>query len=300
MDKQLDISSTEVFDALQSGNLALVYQYFELGGDASIVDCAGNNLLGLICCQNLPYQGRLSELVPLAHYLVDKKNLSLSSKNKWGHSAVYEAASCGFIEMLELGKKQGICLLDHITVNHFLFYKWPRHPSRYQRACFPKALAILLSEDVDLSHVEDDSSYLTALQIACKEGATNAILQLLAAGADANLYKNEYRQDSTTPITSICNYAFRARGECFEAINALLDAGADPNIFSAGDDAYCSKPALIWAVAYGGNTVKVVKRLLAAGADPYLADCKGLNAFDYAKESKRDDLLKLLGANREP
>jgi len=75
----------------------------------------------------------------------------------------------------------------------------------------------------------------------------------------------------------------------------LPNAGADPNLYSNDPiQPENSKSALIWSVIYGGNTVKIVERLLVAGAKVDHKDGKGDDAIYYAKESKRDDLVGLL------
>jgi ankyrin repeat protein len=153
---------------------------------------------------------------------------------------------------------------------------------------------MLLTEKPDLEFIGEEYHYLTPLQIACKEGASEAIFQLLKAGAKPNVVASE-GHNTSSPLESLCNYAFRARSECFEAINALLNAGADPNLYS--NDATQpenSKSALIWSVICGGNTLKLVEHLLEAGAKVGIKDGKGNDAVYYAKESKRDDLVKLL------
>lgn len=289
------VAKKSYFAAVQCLDIDTVNAYLAQGGDINTQDEVGNNLLWHLATMVYPDTLLRLELVNFAAQLM-ALGIDAKQHNKWGISPVYEAVGMGFYELVEIMTKQGIKLTDHISLNEFLFYKWPRHPSRQQRQDFPHVLTLLLNEKPSLTATYQEHRHLLPLQIACKEGATQAILQLLAAEAEPNLVAAKHGLGSrVSPIESLCNLAYRAKRECYEAIDALLRAGANPNQFSQDDtQATNSKPALVWAVIYGGNTPKVVERLLKAGAQPRLKDMAGLDAIYWAQQSKRDDLVGLL------
>lgn len=283
----------QFFEDVNRFDLEKVKSYLVQGGDVNIKDEINSNVLNDIAFLPVPNDALRGELVNITKLLIEY-GIDIVNKNKWGRSAVYEAVGHGFFELAEIFQSLGIKLISHISLNNFLYYNWPRHPSRKQRLDFPTVLKMLLAEKPDLEIISEEHKYLTALQIACKEGASDAIFQLLESGAKPNVAPCEYKNTST-PLELLCNYAFRARGEYFEVIDALLNAGADPNLYSNDPtQPENSKSALIWSVIYGGNTMKVVERLLVAGSKVNFKDGKGNDAIYYAKESKRDDLVDLL------
>jgi ankyrin repeat protein len=281
------------FDSASRLDFDNVKLFLTQGGDVNAKDEVDNNVLGCIADMSLPDVALRSKLINILKLLIEF-GIEIEHKNKWGASAVCEAIGSGFVEFVEIFQSLDIRLTSHISLNQFLFYQWPRHPTRQQREDFPKVLKMLLNEKPNLELVSEEHQGLTALQIACKEGATSAILQLLEAGANPNGASGEHMR-TTTPLELICNYAFRAKCECFTAIDALLTAGAQPNLFSNDrTQADNSKSALMWSVIYGGNTLKVVERLLEAGANVDDKDGKKNDAIYYAKASKRQDLVDLL------
>lgn len=283
----------QFFEDANCFDLEKVKSFLLHGGDVNIKDEVNNNVLYGLVSMPVSDDALRGEIVNMTKLFIEY-GLEVEHKNKWEISVIYEAVGHGFFELVEIFQSLGIKLTSHMSLNEFIFYHWPRHPSREQRSDFPKVLKMLLSEKPDLEFVSKRHNYLTALQIACKEGANDAIFQLLAVDANPNVAPCEYKK-TATPLELMCNYAFRAKGEYFETIDALLNAGADPNLYSNDQtQPENSKSALIWAVIYGGNTVKVVERLLVAGAKVTLKDGKGNDAIYYAKESKRDDLVHLL------
>ena len=287
-----NITSEEFFNAPSFADIMLVKSYIEQGCDVNAVTNGGNNILWHIASSPIPDAHMRSRLIEMAQLLI-AHNVSAAALNDVGINAVWEAVGVGFFELCELFQALNIKLTEHVSLNEFI-YRWLRHPMRQQRIDFPKVLALLLSEQPDLTQRVEEYRNYTPLQMACNDGKTEAILRLLQAGADANQHLSRY-QTQATPLELLCNCAWRAKRECYEAINALLNAGANPNLFS--NDIILpndSKPALIWVVIYGGSTTKVVERLLQAGAQIDLKDACGHDALYWAKQSKRDDLVALL------
>ena len=173
----------------------------------------------------------------------------------------------------------------------------------------------------------------TALMIACRKGNIEAINVLLNAGADPNIADGEYctcihlavykgynkdvleamiehdadvnaaNKDSITSLMIACQ-----KGN-IEAINVLLNAGADPNI-SDGKYGSCiqhaviggsSKEVLETIIDHGADVnaknkhnitalmqackrgdVEIINILLSAGADSSIADTNGATSIHYA------------------
>lgn len=301
-----NISAEAIFEATVFADVALLKRYIREGRDADISSDNGNNLLWHIASNSVPEKTLRCQLIEMATLLIDN-NVSPIKHNDFGINAVYEAVYSGFFELCKLFTHHGITLTAHISLNEFI-YRWPRHPSRQQRIDFPKVLNLLLLEKPDLALRLADYKHYTPLQLACIDGKTQAIVQLLDAGAvsNGNINANQADQGAElmpnndfatqpTPIEQLCNYAWRSRQECFVGISALLDGGATPNLYSNDTTRpNDSKPALIWAVIYGGNSLRVVEHLLQAGANVHLKDASGHDAFYWAKQSKRDDLVCLL------
>lgn len=221
----------------------------------------------------------------IATLLIDA-GANLYAVNNHGVTALWLAVQAGNYALVKVLTDQGQSVLDQMSLNEFLDKTFPRHPSRQQRLEFSKVLDQFLAETPSL--VERNERGLTPLCIACKEGNSYAIEQLLAAGASPNMLA----LSGCSPLEFYCNYAWRARSEGLTSIQNLLQAGANPNnesIIYDGDD---KKSALIWALYSGGNTEKVVRLLLDNNANPHAQDHHGVSVYEYAKRTKRPELIK--------
>lgn len=105
-----------------------------------------------------------------------------------------------------------------------------------------------------------------ALVVAVKKGATDQIAQLLAQGADIEtLSKGLFDRGATLIDLALAR-------QNTDALRALLDAGANPNLSGA---AYL-------CTAAGANYVEGIEALLAAGAKPDAKNSEGRTAFMVA------------------
>jgi ankyrin repeat protein len=126
------------------------------------------------------------------------------------------------------------------------------------------------------------------LMRAANGGDAEAVKRLLAAGArtDLALYKTwKGGMGGITALMVGAGYAnavidtrgrLRTEAQAVETVKLLLDAKADVN---AKDDN--GNTALTGAVLRGWN--QMVRVLIAAGADPYLANNAGVSPYDMAK-----------------
>lgn len=107
---------------------------------------------------------------------------------------------------------------------------------------------------------------VTPLIAAAREGDTVQIRSLVAKGADVN---EPAGVNGWTPLEHAVHK------NQIGSVQALLDAGADPNAASPG-----GTTPLIMAAGYGYTPI--VELLLNRGANPRLSDRKGNNALDAA------------------
>jgi ankyrin repeat protein len=126
------------------------------------------------------------------------------------------------------------------------------------------------------------------LMRAANGGDAEAVKRLLAAGARTDLaLAPTWRKTmgGITPLMVGSGYGnavidtrgrLRTEAQAVATVKLLLDAKADVN---AKDDA--GNTALTGAVLRGWNDM--VRTLIAAGADPYLANNAGLSPYDMAK-----------------
>jgi len=173
----------------------------------------------------------------IAKLLIDA-GANVRAVNHHGVTALWLAVQAGNYPLVKALTDQGQSVLHQMSLNEFLDQIFPRHPSKLQRLEFAKVLDQFLAEKPDLT--ERNERGLTPLCIACKEGNSYAIEQLLASGADPNALSTS----GNSPLEYFCNYAWRARSEGFSSIQLLLQAGANPNNESIVYDSEDKKSAL--------------------------------------------------------
>jgi uncharacterized protein len=128
----------------------------------------------------------------------------------------------------------------------------------------------------------------SVLMRAANGGDAEAVKRLLAAGARTDLALAKTWRGTMGGITPLMvgsglgnnvidtRGRLRTEGQAVETVKLLLDAKADVN---ARDDN--GNTALTGAVLRGWN--QMVRTLIAAGADPYLANNAGITPYDMAK-----------------
>lgn len=134
-------------------------------------------------------------------------------------------------------------------------------------------------------------SGFTALMAAANQGMVEAVHLLLERGADPNLAA---AGTGETPLHCVTSHGYQAgAGAC---LNALLDAGADPDprtvpgtpaaTFIGGSVTFVGETPLHLAAAYG--SASMIRRLLDAGADPQATDARGETPFHWFGRHRRD------------
>lgn len=141
----------------------------------------------------------------------------------------------------------------------------------------------LINEGLDINLAAPNGE--TALMVAAKNGHTDILVQLLEAGADANVVA-----PYDTPLMAA------ARMGHVEVVTKLLEVGADANLAPRNSD-YTP----LMAAARGGY-VEVVTKLLAAGANANLTTDTGYTALLYVLIDGKKDIevvTKLLEAGAD-
>ena len=127
-----------------------------------------------------------------------------------------------------------------------------------------------------------DDSGMTALGWAADKGHTRIFMQLIDAGADANL-----PTEGSTPLCSVIS-GEAGPGETLKMVEILLRAGADPN----ATDRRQRTPLCL--AAYHDVGLDAMKALLDAGADANITDDRVRVPLYWAERSGQPDVARLL------
>ena len=176
--------------------------------------------------------------------------------------------------------------------------------------CSTEVLEAIISHSVDVNATNKKNE--TTLMIACEKGNKDSINVLLNAGADPHI-ANDYgdiwihaavkgycskevlqiiinhdtdvnatNKKNVTALMIACEKGNK------DAINLLLDAGADPNISNADDDT-----CLQYAV-YGDCCKEVLQAIICYGADVNATNKKNVTALMIACYKGNTDTINLL------
>lgn len=144
----------------------------------------------------------------------------------------------------------------------------------------PCVLAELIADSVDVNARNKHGNSL--LHYACRLESIDPTNALLAAGADVNAQN----KDGITPLHCAC------AKDSVKIVDALIAAGAYVNV----GDKYENMP-LHFACWTGGN-MRIVQKLLEAGADHSIKNIDGKFPRDYASTKEIKDLLEGLDGGR--
>ena len=130
--------------------------------------------------------------------------------------------------------------------------------------CSKKIIKAIIKHGADVNATNKNS--VTALMKACEKGNIDAINQLLNAKADPNIADTDGKTSIHYAVSGGCNK---------EALQAIINHGADVNATNKN-----SVTALMRACEKG--YIDAINVLLNAGADPNIADIDGETWIHYA------------------
>ena len=190
-----------------------------------------------------------------------------------------------------------------------------------QTDCSTEVLQAILSHGVDVNATNKKN--VTALMIACEKGKKDAINVLLNAGADPNIadadgdtcfHNAARRYCSTEVLQAIISHGVDVNATnkknvntlmlvCEnmkeDAINVLLNAGADPNITDADGNTWLHYAArMLW---FRNRHTKVLQVIISHGVDVNATNKKNVTALmSSCERGKKDDVKVLLNAGADP
>ena len=294
-------NETALMKACEKGNTNAIYVLLDGGADPNIVDADGDTCLHYAvrkdCC---------TEVVQA----IVSHGVEVNATNKKNVTALMLTCLTGNIDTINL-------LLSTKANPHILDangYTW-LHYAAYGD-CNKEVLHAVICHSSDVN--ETNKYNQTALIIACGKGNKDEVNVLLNAGADPNVSdvdgntclhytaRNNYCTDVLQTIITHCidvnatnkNNVTALMIACGignkEAINVLLNAGADCNIFDAD--------GLAWLhyAACGDCRKEVIQTIINHGTDINTRDKNNRTALMIAcQKGKRDAIKVLLNAGAD-
>ena len=233
------------------GNIDAMNVLLSAGADPNIADANGQTCLHSVVA-------RVSGKEVLQ--LLINHDADVNATNKSNTTALMVACKTGNIdainELLNAEADTNIVDTNGYTCLH----------AAVSATCNKEVLQTLINHGADVNAA--DKSNVAALMLACEKGNVNAVDILLNAGADPNIPDT----DGNTRLHDTVRHGYNR-----EVLQLLLDYGANVNAIDN-----CNETVLMKAY-WNGNT-DVINVLLNAGADPNIADFKGVPLIYYAVE----------------
>ena len=298
------------------GNKDAINVILNTGADPNIADANGDT-----CLHYATQTGCCTEVLQA----IISHGVDVNSTNKYNVTALMIACGIGNKDainiLLNVGADTNIADADGLTFLHHAVYG----------DCGKEVLQAVICHAADVNATKNN---VTALMIACGKGNKDVIDVILSTGGDPNIIdangdtclhyavRNYYctaevlqaiighgvdvnatNKNNVTALMAACEIGNK------NAIDALLNAGADPNIIDANGDTslhyaarkYCTAEVLQTIISHGVDVNATNKNnvtalmivcgiwnkdaidvLLNAGADPNIIDANGDTCLQYA------------------
>lgn len=268
--------TTPLMDAAAFGSLDAMKLLLAAGADVNAANAFGAT--ALMWCA-----GDLDKV-----RLLVGKGADVNAKSKQGSTALLIATADGASEvvrlLLEGGADASASDESHMTALN-----------ASASANDLSSVKLLLARNVDVN--ASDSAGFTALMNAAAEGNTEMVRLLLARGAQVNAVsakEAEHVKNGPIALGSFTPLLTAAAYGGLDTITVLLDHGAKVNV----QDVRGMTPLML-AIATDHADARVVKYLLARGADQKIKDGNGETALDWAKKFQNGAVMAALGIERE-
>ena len=233
-------------------NADAVNMLLTLGADPNIADIQGNTLLHIACDSNI----NKDTLQTIIDHGAD-----VNAANGCGETALWIACYQGYADAINVLLNAGANLNILSTKGNTCL-----HGAAHGECC-KEVFQVLIGHGADVNAANESGE--TALWIACYESDVDAINVLLNAGADPNIVSTE----GNACLHRAVHYK--------ETLQALIDHGAGVNVTNNDKET-----ALLEACISRWTALDAINVLLNAGADPNIADQKGYTCLIYATNNQ--------------
>lgn len=186
-----------------------------------------------------------------------------------GRTALISAAAVGYLDIVNALIRGGADVNIKDNVGYTAFFH--ANEARYDDV----ADALISQTQIDLN--ASGKNGVTALMVYVWRDRKDAVMRLLARGADVTLTDN----DGDTALHGAAEIGN------VETTRLLLAKGADVNAKNK-----VGGTPLMWAAVFGNDDV--VLELLKHGADPRLKDEDGVTALQWAEKNNRTSVVRVL------
>ena len=251
-------NQTALLLACEEGNTNIINALHNAGADPDIADVDGNTCFH--------YVARLYNDRKKAVQAVIDVGADVNATNHENQTALLLACEKGHTNIINVLRNAGADPnIADIVGNTCLHYA----ARRYYNGKEAVQAVIDLGADVNATNHENE----TALLLACEKGNTNIINALRNAGADPNI---------ADIVGNTClHYAARKYYDSGKAVQSVIDVGVDVNATN-----HKNQTALLLACEKGNTNI--INALRNAGADPNIADIVGNTCLHYATRNCYD------------
>ena len=246
---------TALMIACDKGDVDAINVLLKAGADTNIAQTGGYTCLHKAVSANC---GKQTVQAILDH------GADVDAINKYNKTALLIACMHGKIDAINVLLKAGADTNITETYGHTCLHK------AVNANCDEQTVQAIIDHGADVNAINKDNE--TALLIACMDGQNDAINVLLKAGADTNITETDGHTCLHKAVNANCGK---------QTVQAILDHGADVDAINK-----YNKTALLIACMDG--KIDAINVLLEAGADTNIADTYGHTCLHKAVNANCD------------